>query len=128
MKTLKTLCICTFTWSGTLALFGLLGMIFTNFFGDLITNIIPIFGGSAGSVFKVLFFLIFFTYAMSVAGAIGMFRLKRNGFFLYLLPNMCELFFQLYFITKMFTAFTVLYLLVSILFIFLYALKLKFMS
>jgi vitamin B12 transporter len=62
------------------------------------------------------------------SGAIGMFNLRRNGFFLYLLPNICELAFQIYFITKLFTPFNFVYLLVSILFIVLYSLKLKLMD
>jgi hypothetical protein len=128
IKILKFLCICTFVWSGALALVGMLGLVFTGLFGDVITNAIPMFGDTGLSTLKVFFLMVFLTYTMSVSGAIGMFNLRRNGFFLYLLPNICELAFQIYFITKLFTPFNFVYLLVSILFIVLYSLKLKLMD
>lgn len=125
---LTTLCILTFIWSGLWTLLSLIGIFASGWLGSVMDDYIPGMGGMGTGIFIVVFIVMFIIWGLSLLGAIKMFGLKKSGFIMYVIPNGLMALLQIFSIVAAFSPFGLIYLLVSILFIVLYAQNLKFMS
>ena len=125
---LTVLCILTFIWSGLFTLLSLIGIFSSKWLGTIIEEYVSNMGGISTSIFLLVFIVMFIFWGLSLFGAIKMFNLKKSGFIMYVIPNGVMTLMQLFTIVAAFTPFGLLYLLVSVLFIVLYAQNLKFMS
>jgi hypothetical protein len=127
---LVALCICTFIWSGIMAIFSLIGIIASGMFADLFREYL---GGAAaviGGYIAIIMAVSFIFWFLSLFGAIKMFKLKKSGFVFYVIPNCLMLIIQIALIYFMPSAHWIVYLytFVSVLFIVLYAANLKRMT
>jgi hypothetical protein len=125
---LTTFLILTCIWSGLMTLLSLIGILASGTISGLIDNAVPGLGALSGTYIIIVFIISFVLWGMSLFGAIKMFSLKKSGFILYIIPNGLMLIFQLIGIATAFTLGSFFYLIVSILFIYIYAKHLKIMS
>lgn len=125
---LTTLCILTFIWSGLWTLLSLVGIFASGWLGAYVGGMLGGFGDMGTGIFIVVFVIMLIFWGLSLLGAIKMFGLKKSGFILYVIPNGLMALLQIFSIATAFTTGGLVYLLVSILFIVLYAQNLKFMK
>jgi hypothetical protein len=125
---LTALCILTFIWSGIWTLIALVGIFASGAFIGYFENMLPGGGAMATGIFIAVFAILFILFGLSLFGAIKMFTLKKSGFVMYTIANGLMLLLQLYSIATAFSIGGLIYLLISLLFIILYAQNLKYMS
>ena len=122
---LTALCILTFIFSGAMALLSLIGIFASGWIMGMIGGSV---GGLIGQYFAIAMAISFILWGLSLFGAIKMFQMKKIGYVLYMIPNCLMLLFQLIGLVAAFTVGSLIFLLVSILFIILYSKNLKIMS
>ena len=125
---LSVLCILTFIWSGLMTLLSLIGIFASGWIMDLAGGSFGSLGSAGGAILIVVFVIMLIFWGLSFWGALLMFKLRKGGFIMYVIPNGLMLIFQLIGIFSAFSFFNLLYLLVSIAFIVLYGMNLKFMK
>lgn len=125
---LTTFLVLTCIWSGLMSILSLVGILASGTIVNLIDDAVQGLGALSGSYIVIVFVIMLILWGMSLLGAIMMFSLKKAGFILYIIPNGLMLIFQVLGLTSAFTFGALVYLLVSILFIFIYAKHLKIMK
>jgi hypothetical protein len=125
---LTALCILTFIWSGLWTLLALIGIFASGAFIGYFENMLPGGGAMATGIFIAVFAILFILFGLSLFGAIKMFTLKKSGFVIYAISNGLMLLLQIFSLVSAFNLGGLIYLLISILFIVLYAQNLKVMS
>ena len=125
---LTVACILTMIWSGLWAFIFLIGVIASGWIGSLIEGYVPGLGNLGGMVIIIVCLVAFIFFGLSLWGAIKMIGLKKSGFILYVIPNGLMLIGQLGGIFTAYSLGSLIYLLVSIGFIVIYALNLKNMK
>lgn len=128
---LTILCILTFIASGFSALSNLSwGILYDTFSEILLTNDTPMMQQMAETILvtnRSMFFVDFFLYLGSITGAILMFNLRKNGFHLYVVANVLLALTPAFFVEGQGINFYSL-VLITMPFIVLYAVHLKFMK
>lgn len=122
---LTALCILTFIFSGAMTLLSLIGIFASGWIMSMIGGSI---GGMIGQYFAIAMAISFILWGLSLFGAIKMFQLKKAGYVLYMIPNCLMLLFQIIGLLSAFTVGSLIFFLVSVLFIILYSKNLKVMS
>ena len=118
---LKILCICSFISGVLSALFILFCVLFSGkvftFFNEYALNdgTLPL------NIFIISSVVFFMLFAISVLGTFYLFKQKKKGFYFYLLPNCIFMVLNIIVIYIIFSPLWIIYLLVSIAFILLYA-------
>jgi hypothetical protein len=125
---LTLLCILTFICSGGATLLSLTGIFTSGMILERAETMIPGVADYSGAFVIVLFLVMFIIWALSLWGAILMFGMRRNGFILYLIPNGLLLILQVILTISAFNIYFLLFALISILFIILYATQLRYMK
>lgn len=120
--TLYKLCLISLFFSGSMTLFSFGGLFFSGWLSDYIQTFSEGFYGFGKSYFILFFLGMFILFGGSFTGALLMFRMKRSGFWIYLMANVVMLFLSFFVVMTFFNA---VYILGSILFIILYAWQLK---
>lgn len=125
---LTLLCILTFLFSGGAAILSLMGIFASGWLLEMLETFVPgIFNYS--NAFLIVFFLILVViFGLSLWGAILMFAMRKGGFVLYLIPNGLLLIGQVILTLSSFNVFFLLFLLISVLFIILYATQVRYMK
>lgn len=128
---LTIICILTFIASGFSALSNLSwGILYDTFSEILLSNDSPMMQQMAETILatsRSMFFVDFFLYLGSIAGAILMFNLKKNGFHIYVVANVLLALTPAFFVEGQGINFYSL-VLITMPFIALYAVHLKFMK
>lgn len=122
---LTALCICSLIWGGLMMLLSLIGIFASGWIMSLLGGI---GGGAIGGYFAIIMVVSLLFWFLSFFGALKMMKLKKSGFIMYAIPNGLMLIFQIIGIVSAFTPFSLIYLLVSIVFLVLYGMNLKHMS
>ena len=126
---LTALCILTFIWSGAWTLLSLIGIFASGWISSFFSQYLGTGGGGIiGSYFAIVMIVLFILWGLSLFGAIKMFGLKKSGYIIYMIPNCLMLLLQIIGMLAAFTVGSFIYLLISILFIVLYGMNLKFMK
>jgi len=113
--------ILTFIFSGLMSLFSVIGFFTLESIYPMIVEQVPQIENISLSVMQTIMIFVSFFWLLSLAGAVLMFLMKKVGFYLYLFPNGVLLFFQIIGLFSNFDFFTFLFILISALFIFIYA-------
>lgn len=113
--------ILTFIFSGLMSLFSVIGFFTLESIYPMIVEQVPQIENISLSVMQTVMIFVSFFWLLSLAGAVLMFLMKKVGFYLYLFPNGVLLFFQIIGLFSNFDFFTFLFILISALFIFIYA-------
>ncbi len=125
---LRVLCVLSFLSSGLSALFFLICITFSgkvlHFFNEyaLGDSSVPF------NIFIISTFILFILFTISLLGVFFMFRLKKKGFSLYLIPNSILMILNIVIIYVTFSPLWIAYLIASIAFIILYASLVKQME
>ncbi len=125
---LTVLCVLTFLCSGFATLLSLVGIFASGWILDMLAPIIPGMVNYSSAFLIVFFFILVVIWGLSLWGAILMFNRRKGGFVLYLIPNGLLLVLQAILTISAFNVFFLLFVLISILFIILYATQVKFMK
>jgi hypothetical protein len=125
---LSVLCILTFLCSGAATLLSLVGIFASSWILDMLTPFVPGLASYSSSFLIVFFFILVVIWGLSLWGAIVMFNRRKGGFVLYLIPNGLLLILQIILTISAFNVFFLLFVLISILFIVLYATQVKFLK
>ncbi|HNW69073.1 MAG TPA: hypothetical protein PKI01_01625 [Bacteroidales bacterium] len=120
--TLNKLCLISFFFSGSMALFSFGGLFFSGWLSDYLQTFEKGFYGIGTSYFLLFFLGMFILFCSSFTGVLLMFRLRRSGFWIYLIANVIMLFLSFFVVMTFFNA---LFIFGSILFIVLYARQFK---
>lgn len=123
---LVILCICTFIFSGLMAILFLAGIFASGYITGLLSDYISDISVIASS-FTLVMIIFFLLWLFSLVGAVRMMQMKRSGYVLYVIPNLLMLIPQIALIRFIPTIhwFFYLYTIISVLFIILYAFCLK---
>lgn len=119
---LTALCILTFLWSGGATFLFLISIVLHNWITKIISTHFTEFQSLNSKYFLIAFLVLFILFGSSLLGAWLMFRLKKYGYYFYVIPNSFMIFMS-FFIN--FNFMNVLYLLVSIIFVILYTIQFK---
>lgn len=125
---LTILCILTFFFSGIATLLSLAGIFTSEWLLSKIEPMVPGINDYSGTFFIIMFLIMVIIFGLSLWGAIMMFAARKGGFVLYLIPNGLLLVFQAILTISAFNTFFLVFLLISILFIFLYATQVRYMK
>lgn len=125
---LTVLCVLTFLCSGFATLLSLSGIFASNWILNMLEPWLPGLEGYSSAFLIVFFFIMLVIWGLSLWGAIMMFNRRKGGFILYLIPNGLLLIMQSILTISAFNVFFLLFVLISILFIILYATQVKFMK
>ena len=125
---LRVLCILTFIGSGFGMILSVVGMFSSEWLLEQAEPLAPGILDYSKTVIVVLFLILAIIWALSLWGAILMFGLRKGGFVLYLIPNGLLLLLQIILTISSFDVFFLLYDLLCILFIVLYATQVRYMK
>jgi len=125
---LTVLCILTFLCSGLATISSLTGIFASGWLLEMLEAFVPGLSNYSSSFLIVFFLILVVIWGLSLWGAILMFGLRKGGFVLYLIPNGLLLIAQAILTISTFNVFFLLFLLISILFIILYATQVKYMK
>jgi hypothetical protein len=125
---LTALCMFSFISSGAMALVSLLGIFVTGFFKDSIKSTFPVLDSMNNAFIVVMLLVVFILFALSLWGVLLMFRMRKKGFVLYVIPNGLKLLFLIIFYLSVFNNYALVFSLVSILMIVLYSTQIRHMK
>ncbi len=114
---LRRLCYITFFFSGSMTLFSFGGFFLSGWMANYINTFVKGFYNIGGTVFILFFLAVFILFGSSLTGAFLMFRLKHSGFWIYLSANAMMIFLSFFVVMNFIN---ILFIVVSIIFIFLY--------
>lgn len=125
---LTVLCVMTFLFSGLATVLSFAGLLSAEWLMNMLKPYLPDLANVSSSLLIVSFLLCVVIFGLSLWGAILMFLRRRAGFVLYIIPNGILLVGQAVLTFSAFNVMFLLFLLISILFILLYAMQVKFMK
>lgn len=125
---LSILCILTFIFSGSAMLISLAGIFSSEWLLMKAEPMIPGVADYSASFFVILFLSLFIIWVLSLWGAILMFAGRRGGFVLYLIPNGLVFVLQAILTISAFNLGFLVFTLISLLFIVLYATQVRKMK
>jgi len=124
-NTLNTLCLLSFFFSGSMALFSFGGMFFSGWLANYLHMMEKGFHNFGAGYFFLFFLGLFIMFASSFTGALLMFKMKRSGLWIYISAN-CIMLFLAFFVTM--NPFNVLFIIGTVLFLILYLRQAKLLK
>ena len=124
---LTVLCIMTFLCSGFATLVSLAGIFVSEYIMDVLEPYAPQLVSYSNSGLIIFFLISVIIWGLSLWGSILMFNRRKGGFVLYIIPNGLLLIVQLVLMISYFNPLSLVFTLMSILFIILYATQVKYM-
>jgi hypothetical protein len=125
---LTILCVFSFFFSGAMTLFSLGGIIFSNVLTNFVKDSIQGLEDFSSAFFIIIFLVLLILFGLSLWGAILMYGLRKGGFVLYIIPNGLKLVFLIILLLGAFNYYFLIFVMVSIAMIVLYATQIKYMK